>query len=179
MSNLIRLAAGQVSVFTLLNTDSYLVTNFPRQSDMPSSVSWSASQPNKMLMQEERASLGIGGANFYGGYFGELALFIQTPLMRSYIFETIMGGKPRARVTVYMATTLSGFQALTGELVAPFALNAESDFETAGYEITHSNVFTFTRGRVVIDPTPLLLLGNGTDFLLLGNGTDKLALGEG
>lgn len=171
MSDLIRLAAGQVAAYTLLNSDGYLVTEFPRQSDMGASVYWSASQPNKMLMQEERPSLGIGGANFVGGYFGELAIFIATPEMRSYIFETIMGSKPRARVTAYMMTTLSGFQVLTGELVAPYALNAESDFETAGYELTHTNVFTFTRGRILTEDS--LLLEDGTD-LLLEDGTPIL-----
>lgn len=172
MSNLIRLAAGQVTAFDLLNTDSYLVSNFPRQSDMTASHYWSASQPNKMLMREQRPSLGIGGSRYVGGYFGELSFFHLTEDMRQYLDTGIFGGNPSARVTVYMATTLNSFQVLTGELTNPFSLNAESDFETSGYENTHTNVCLFSRGTILDISNLLLMTG---DNLLLMSG-EKLAL---
>lgn len=149
MSDLIRIAAGQVAAYDLLNTSSYLVSNFPRQSDMTSAQYWSASQPNKMLSRETRSSLGVGGGNYYGGYNGEIAFFMLTEDMRSYIHETIMSSKPYARVTLAAYTDMQGFQVLTGELINPFATNAESSYETFGYELTHTNVYLFRRGSVL------------------------------
>lgn len=175
MSERIRLAAGQVTAYELLSNDDYLVNNFPRQADMTASVLWRASQPDKMLMQELRPSLGRGGGNFYGNYSGELAFYRLSEDMRQYLYTTIMSSKPFATVTVYMATTLSGFQVMVGELVAPFASNADTDFSTMGYEHTHSNVFTFRRGRILTVSN--LLLGDGESYLLLGNGIDRLSLG--
>lgn len=172
MSDSIRLAAGQVTAYDLLNTSSYLVTNFPRQTDMPASVRWTASQPNKMLQQETRASLGRSGGNYYGSYSGELSFFIFTEDMRQYIHETIMSSKPYATVTVYMATVLAGFQVLVGELVNPFAINADSDYKTMGYQITYNNTYLFRRGTILTVSNLLLETG---DYLLLETG-DKLSL---
>lgn len=172
MSELIRLGAGQIAAFDLLNTSGYLVSNFPRQSDMVASQYWSASQPNKMLLRETRPSLGRGGGNYYGGFSGAFNFFMLTEDMRHYIHNTIMGGKPYATVTVYMQTTVDdGFQVMVGELVNPFATNAESDYETFGYEMTHTNSYLFRRGRIITEEA--LLLEDGTE-LLLEDGTPIL-----
>lgn len=170
----IRIAPGQVSAYDLLNTDSYLVSNWPRTSDMSPSIQWSAAQPDKPLEREEVASLGIGGGGFYGKYSGTFNIFRATPLMRQYLFETIMQSKPIAPVTVYMQTSQAAFedtefQVLYGEI-------QRVDYVRFNDEHFHTIQYEFRRGTVV--ENNILLLGNGTDSLLLGNGTSFLALGS-
>jgi hypothetical protein len=118
----IRIAQGQVTAYELLSNDAYLVSEWTRTSDMNPSVYWSASQPDKPLERPKAPqAMGLGAGRFYGGYSGVFSFFMTTPLMRQYLFETLMGSRPVAAVTVYMQASQGGFddsefQVLYGEI---------------------------------------------------------------
>ena len=76
MSSLIRIASGNVSAFDLLNTASYLVTNWPRQTDQSTGIDWSATQPEFGVTSEFAAGLEVGSGNFYGKVSGIIDFFL-------------------------------------------------------------------------------------------------------
>jgi len=171
MSDSIRLAAGTVSAATLLGSSSYLVINFPRQTDMSASVDWRSSQPEFGVSQEYVAGLEVGSGKFYGGVSGILEFYYMTEDMRQYIHATIMNNSPIAPVTVYLHHPLDGFQVYQGELVTPFAANAETAYSRFNDAVYSNNQYLFRRGTQV--STSDLLLESG-DVVLLESGDNIL-----
>lgn len=153
--SLIRIAPGEVSAYTLLTTDSYLVRNWTRTTDMLNTAwEWRASQPDKGLQQEIVPSLGRGGGGYYGSYSGLISFFVATPQMRQYIFETIMQSSPIAMVTAYLHTPNDAYdfdemQVVYGELVSPIASNAESDYTRFSNKMYHTLQFQIRRAELV------------------------------
>ena len=172
MSNLIRLVSGVVSAYTLLNTPSSLVENFPRQTDMTPAVSWSASQPEFGVQQQIRTGAEIGSGGYYGKLSGVLEFFILTEDMRQYLHNTIMGGKPIASVTAYLHHPVDGFQVYQGELLTPYAANAETTHTRVNDDYYTNNQYLFRRGTKV---TISYLLQENGDYLLQENG-DRIVL---
>jgi len=167
MSDLIRLASGDVTAYDLLNTSSYLVINFTRQSDMSASDYWSATQPDKMVQAEFVGGIELGSGGYYGGYSGDVQFFILTPNMRSYLHTTIMASKPVAKVTMTLYNPIDGLSVYTGELVNPYALNAVTEYTPSGYDYTFSNIYRFRNGtRKTVS---YLLLENGDNILAENN----------
>lgn len=172
MSDLIRIANGTVSPSTLLATASYLVSNWTRQTDMTAGDYWSCSQPEEgELKQEYRGGLEVGSGKFYGNVSGIFEFFILTEDMRQYIHSTIMNNQPVAPVTVYAHHAIDGFQVYQGELLTPYAANAESSYSRFDDAYYTNNQYLFRRGSRVSD---YLLLEAG-DFILLESG-DKILL---
>lgn len=155
MSSLIRIAAGQLTANDLLSDDSTLVTNWPVQTDMlNTSFRWSASQPEKGLQQEYVGGLGLGTGGYYGGYSGIVNIFLATPLMRKYLFQTIFSSKPTARVTAYLHTPNDAFewdefQVVYGELVWPVASNAEAEYTRFSDKVYHTMQLEIRRATIV------------------------------
>lgn len=151
----IRIASGLKTAYQLLTTDSYLVTAWTRTSDMLNkSLQWSASQPDKGLQAEIVPSLGIGGGGYYGFYSGTINIFIATPDMRQYLFETLMGSNPIAAVTAYLHVPNGGYefdemQVVYGELVWPMASNAETEYTRFNNHIYHTITLTLRRARIL------------------------------
>jgi hypothetical protein len=171
MSRLIRLGAGNISAYDLLNTDSYLVTNFTYQSDMGNSIEWLCVQ-NTVLLQERRQGLEIGTGGYYGKPSCQIEFPSLTSLMRQYIDTEIMSNKPIAQVTMYLDHPINGFGVYTGELVSPFAVDAETTFDR--YDSTYYNNNQYLFRRATENTTSELLLESG-DFILLESG-DKILL---
>lgn len=149
MSDLIRLAAGTIAAATLTSTSSYLVTNFPRQTDMPVSVYWSTSQPEIGVQQQVRNSLEVGSGGYYGKVSGIIEFFILTEDMRQYLYTTIMGSSPIAAVTAYLHHPVDGFQVYQGELLTPYAANAETSYTRFNDDFYTNNQYLFRRGTKV------------------------------
>jgi len=158
MSRLIRLAAGQVSAYDLLTTDSYLLHEWTRLSDMRSSVSWSASQPELGLLTEHVQGLGKGSGGFYGGASGIVEFFVLTPQMRDYLEATILGGNGIAEVTAYLHNPRfadnDGFAVYQGELLSPYIANADSSHTRFNDVAYTNNQYLFRRGTLI--PLPVL-----------------------
>lgn len=171
MSSLIRIAAGTVTENDLMNTSSYLVENWTRQTDMSTSDYWSCSQPEGgEFKQEFRAGLEVGSGKFYGLVSGILEFFVMTEDMRQYVHETIMSSKPIAAVTVYAHHAIDGFQVYQGELVTPFAANSEASYSRFDDAYYTNNQYLFRRGTRISNS--YLVLSTG-DYLLLSTG-DKV-----
>jgi hypothetical protein len=176
MANEIRIAAGTVDAYDLLSTDSYLVSEWTRTSDMPPSVQWSATQPDKGVLGEFIAGLGKGTGGFYGGVSGVIEFFLLTPLMREYLETTLLGGNGIATVTAYLHNPRlgdnSGFAVYQGELLSPYIANSEAEHTRFNNVMYSNNQYLFKRGELVTISN--LLLESG-DYLLLETG-DKLSL---
>jgi hypothetical protein len=174
MSDLIRIAPGLVTAYDLLNTDSYLVKNWARTSDMlNTSRVWSASQPEKPLERETVKGLGLGTGAFYGGYSGTFNIFVATPLMRQYLFETVMQSRPVAPVTVYMQASQTAFD--DSEFAVLYGEIERVDYTRFNDRLFHTIQFEFRRGEI-LEPV-VLAYADGETPLLLGNG-NYLAFGN-
>lgn len=154
MSDLIRIAQGHVSAYTLLTTDSYLVSNWARTSDMKSHISWRCSQPEGGELRTEFVQgLGVGTGGFYGGYSGILEFMLLTPQMRNYIEETLLYDAGISAVTVYAHAPHfgdnEGFAVFQGELVSPYAINAEGSYSRFSDRHYTNNQYLFRRGNLV------------------------------
>lgn len=149
MSNLIRIAAGNITANDLLTTSSHLVSNWTRQTDMSAAVQWRSSQPEFGVTQEFAAGLEVGSGKFYGKMSGVIEFFYLTEDMRQYIHNTIMASSPIAPITAYLHHPLDGFQAYQGELVTPFAANAETNYSRFDDSIYNNNQYLFRRGTQV------------------------------
>lgn len=153
MSQLIRIASGAVSAYDLLNDENSLVINWTRYDDMPTAVYWSASQPEFGVQAEFVAGLGKGTGGFYGGYSCVLQFFLMTAQMRDYVENTLLNGNGIGRVTAYLHnprfTDNDGFAVYQGELVSPFAANAESTYTRYGEKLYSNNQYLFRRGTLV------------------------------
>lgn len=155
MSRLIRIAAGAIDAYDLLSTDSYLVSEWARLDDMPSSVSWSASQPELGLLTEHVQGLGKGTGGFYGDASGIIEFFVLTPYMRDYLENTLLGGNGIAPVTAYLHNPRfadnDGFAVYQGVLLSPYLANADTAHTRFNDKIYTNNQYLFTRGTL----TPL------------------------
>ena len=173
MSSSIRLANGTLTANDLLTTSSYLVSNWTRQTDMmvSAAIQWRASQPENGVTQEMASSLEKGSGKFIGLVSGTIEFFYMTEDMRQYVHNTIMGGSPVSLVTAYLHHPLDGFQVYQGELLTPFAANAETPHTRFSDEIYTNNQYLFRRGTQVT--TSELLLESG-DFMLLETGGNIL-----
>lgn len=171
MSDLIRLAPGQVTAYELLSNDNYLVKNWARVSDMTPAIYWSCSQPETGMVRPMRESLEVGVGKYVGMYAGDIQFFLATPLMRSYLEDTILGGNPKARVTGYFHTP-HGFKVLSGELLSPYVANAVTTYSRFNDTMYSNNVYRFQRGVELIASYITQVSG---DNILLANGTGSLA----
>lgn len=148
MSYDIRIGAGDITAYDLLNTSSYLVSNWARQSDMIASDQWLCTQPDQPLLQPYVGSLEVGA----GGYVGKFATQIMFPVLtqeqRQYIDTNILGGKPIAKVTAYLEHPINGFGVYTGELVSPYAANSEGSFSRFDKKRYFASVFEFRRATL-------------------------------
>jgi hypothetical protein len=149
MSDLIRLAAGDIPAFDLLANDAFLVVNFPRQTDMRPQDQWSAVQPELGAQRAFVGGLEIGSGGYVGLYETTMQIFITTPKMREFIETTYLNNRGIGKVTMALHDPLSSdFQVFTGELVSPFAVDtitSASRFD----EFTYSNVtYAFRRGKL-------------------------------
>lgn len=99
-SDLIRIAPNFVSASTILGSDSYLISEFPIQSD---SVypHWQAYVDGGITDGDVIQSL-AGDGGLYGTYSGTLTLSLFTPDMQSYWFTNVMQSKYIAPVTLYV-----------------------------------------------------------------------------
>jgi hypothetical protein len=170
MSYDIRIGAGDIPAYTLLTDDSYKVVNWTRQADMTPADQWLAVQPNPPLLQTFVPSLELGSGDYYGKFASQIEFTYLTEDMRQYIFNTIMGGKPVAKVTVYLEHPTNGFSVYTGQLVTPYAVGGA--FDRFDSNIYTSNVYPFQRGTL---KTISYLLQENGDYLLQENG-DRIVL---
>lgn len=144
----IRIAAGQVTAYELLSNDAHLVSEWTRTSDMPSSTYWSAAQPEKPLERPNAPkAMGLGTGRFYGGYSGLFNFFMTTPLMRQYLFESLMGSRPVAAVTVYMQATQGAFE--NAEFQVLYGEIERVAYERWNDDIYHTVQYEFRRGTVL------------------------------
>lgn len=156
MSRLIRIAAGAIDAYDLLSTDSYLVSEWARLDDMPSSVTWSASQPELGLLTEHVQGLGKGTGGFYGDASGIIEFFILTPYMRDYLENTLLGGNGIATVTAYLHNPRfadnDGFAVYQGVLLSPYLANADTAHTRFNDKMYTNNQYLFTRGTLTALP---------------------------
>lgn len=163
MSLDIRLWNGTISENDLLNTSSYLVSNWTRQTDMSAGVQWRCSQPENGVMQEMASSLEKGSGKFIGQVSGVIDFFYMTEDMRQFVHDTIMGSSPVSLVTAYLHHPLDGFQVYQGELLTPFAANAETSHTRFSDAIYTNNQYLFRRGTRISDS---YLIDENSDFLV-------------
>lgn len=167
-----RIATGDVTAYALLNTDAYLLSNWTIQTDQ-TYIDWTATMPERGMTAPFVGGLERGSGVLYGNYSGIIEFFLLTELMQQYITENILNGKPIEIVTVYayddFARELAVF---TGELVAPYAANAESTYTPSGHRVFSNNQFLFRGGTKKTISN--LLLESG-DYILLESG-DNLSL---
>lgn len=171
MSYSIRLGAGNIPAYTLLNDDSYLISNWTRQTDMTPAVYWLATQPDQPVLQEFRNSLEVGAGRYYGRFATALTFWILTEDMRQYIDTNIMNGNPTAQVTAYVEHPINGFGVYVGELVSPYTANTAT-FTRFDQNIYTGNTFVFRRASL---KTITYLLQENGDYLLQENG-DRIVL---
>lgn len=145
----IRIATGHIDAYDLANTAAYKVIDWTRTSDMTASDSWQATQPDKGLQRQHRASLEVGVGGFYGGYSGILEFFTLTTGMIEYIEGTILGSNGISKATIFVRVGKQSYKYFQGELVSPFALDAESDYEVAGETHTTNTQYLFRRGAEI------------------------------
>lgn len=150
----IRLAAGQLTAYQLLSNDNYLVSNWARTDDMPASIQWQVSQPEKGLQREFVQGLGRGTGGYYGNYSGILSFFLTTPQMRQYIYETFMSAAPIAMVTAYVHVPNNAFNfdemaVVYGELISPIASNSELEYTRFNNHLYHTLQFQLRRASVL------------------------------
>lgn len=173
MSDLIRLAAGDITAFDLFASSAFLIINFPRQTDMRVQDIWQASQPTTGALRPFVGGLEIGSGGYVGLYSTEIQFFLTTPLMRSFIESTYLNNRGIGKVTMALHDPLAAtFQVFTGELVSPFAtegLGSANRFD----EFMYSNViYTFRRGTLKIVSNLLLESGD----VLLTEASETIAL---
>lgn len=169
MSGLIRIAPGSVDAYTLLTTDSYLVTSWPIQTDMQGAVRWRASQPEGGEMRRPmRTSLSVGGAQWVGKWAGVIEIWALTGLMREYVNETILSSKPAAAVTAYVhSAEHDDYQVFYGELVSPHASEPAGEYARFSDDKYVSNRYLFR--RAVLQTISYRLLESG-DYRLMEDG---------
>lgn len=136
-----RIATGDVTAYALLNTSSYLLSNWAIQTDQ-TYIEWSATMPEYGMRAPFVGGLERGSGILYGNYSGIIEFFLLTELMQQYITANILNSKPVEIVTIYAYDDFSRELAIfTGELVAPYAANAESTYRPAGHRIYANNQY--------------------------------------
>lgn len=173
MSDLIRLASGQVTAYEILSNDDYLVINWPRQTDMTPAIQWSCSQPKEVGVMKTLYSSGLelGSSKSISKYAGQLKFFLGSTMMREYLANEILQGRPKPVVTAYCATVY-GFEVFVGELENPFFGNSTGSFVRFNDNMYHTITLSFNRASIL---TVSNLLLETSDVLLLENG-DSIAL---
>ena len=123
----IRLANSIITPFALLTTDAYLITNWTRPSDMPASVDWTVSQPDKPALRRFVPSLATGSGKHLGKYSTILSFFVVTAGMRDYIENDFLAGNGVSPITCYIniPTDPEIFAVFSGEMTSPY--HSESD----------------------------------------------------
>lgn len=135
MSTAIRLAAGNITAYDLLNTESYLIRNWTRQSDMSPAIQWLAVQPNKPMARVARPSLEIGVGRYYSKFASDIQFPVMTKGMIQYVATNIFGGNDNSsvQVTAYVEEPKLGFAVFTGELIDAFANDSYTRFDENKY----------------------------------------------
>lgn len=161
----IRLASGIVAPNTLLTTDSYLVTNWSRVSDMPASIDWTVSQSDKGAQRRFSPSLSLGSGKRLGKYSTLLSFFQLTTLMRSYIEDTILSGNGIGVVTAYVATPNDSevFAVYTGELTSPYHLESDLSYTRVTDELDVNVQYQLSR----LTLTTISVLSVGSNMVLV------------
>jgi hypothetical protein len=149
MSDQIRLAAGFISANALLTDSNTLVTNFPRQTDQPGAIDWFAVQPEFAIQTQVRRGLEVGTGKRVGKLSGTIEFFELTVLMRQYIRDTIMNGKPNAPVTMYIANAEDGFGVYQGELTTSYTTNSDITYQRYDDNQNHNVQYAFRRGTLI------------------------------
>lgn len=166
-----RIASGDVTAYALLNTSSYLLSNWTIQTDQ-NNIEWSATLPEYGMRAPFVGGLELGSGMLYGNYSGVIEFFLLTELMQQYITTSIMNDKPIEIVTLYAYDDFSRELAVfTGELIAPYAANAEATYRPAGHRIFANNQYLFKGGTkkqisVIGSETTLELITDESGFLI-------------
>ena len=141
-----RIASGDVTAYALVNTSSYLLSNWTIQTDQ-NNVEWRASMPEYGMRAPFVGGLELGSGVLYGNYSGVIEFFLLTQNMQQYIHTSILNDKPIEIVTVYAYDDFSReLAAFTGELISPHAANAELTYRPAGHTIYANNQYLFRGG---------------------------------
>jgi hypothetical protein len=169
-----RLSTGTITAYALLNTSSYLLSNWTIQTDQ-TYIDWQASLPEYGMRTQFQGGLELGSGRRVSPYSGVLDFFLLTEDMQSYIYTDILNSKPVELVTfsAYDDETRE-VSVFTGEMVAPYFANAEATYKPNGHRV-FSNSQYLVRGCTKIEPSYLLLTTG--DYLLLTTG-GKLGLVE-
>lgn len=167
----LRMATGDVTAYELLNTDAYLLSNWTRQTDQ-SYIDWTATMPERGMTAPFVGGLERGSGILYGNYSGIIEFFLLTELMQQYITTNILNDKPIEIVTVYAYDDFSRELAVfTGEMVAPYAANAETTYTPSGHRVFANNQYGFRSGTkkqitVIGSETTLELITDESGYLI-------------
>jgi hypothetical protein len=147
-----RLASGAITAYALLNTDSYVIADWTRQTDQLT-VDWQASLPEYGMRTQFQGGLELGSGRRVSPYTGVLEFFLLTEDMQSYIYSSILNSKPVELVTfsAYDDETRE-VCVFTGEMVAPYFANAEATYKPSGHRVFSNNQY-LVRGctKIAID----------------------------
>jgi len=129
----VRLAAGTLTQYQLTNSDSYLVSEFLRASDQPSSLEWRAvtSAPVKDGAFEKSLS---GRGTFYGKLSGEIKLLGHSTGMLLWLWENIFYQRPRAPITVQVAHPYLGAIVINAQATWPFAEDFTGEWRSEDFQ---------------------------------------------
>jgi hypothetical protein len=160
-----RIAFSDITAYALLNTSSYLLTNWTRQSDMSAAIQWKASMPEFGMRRNWQGGMELGSGAFNSPYSGVIDFFILTPLMQDYL-NTQMSDKGAAVVTLlayddYTRTT----EVFGGELVSPHVLNADGAYSPFGATTFSNNQYGFFGGTRKLQA----VIGGETTDVIIGD----------
>ena len=167
-----RLSTGAITAYALLNTASYVIADWTRQTDQLT-VDWQASLPEFGMRTQFQGGIELGSGRRVSPYSGVLEFFLLTENMQQYIYTNILNSKPVELVTfsAYDDETRA-VSVYTGEMVAPYFANAEATYKPNGHRI-YSNSQYLLRGctKIAIDyllteTSVILQTGTGVDIAL-------------
>ena len=139
----VRLAPGTLSQYVIEMDDSYLVSSYPRQTDMTTSDFWDG-VPRDTVKRLTAVSL-EGSGGYHGLATGGLEFFVLTPDMIGYLWDTIFVGKPRAAVTIRTLHQKDNWVVYNAYMTWPF----DSGEYIQQTEDIYSNIlFPWERGSV-------------------------------
>lgn len=147
-----RLANGAITAYALLNTASYVIADWTRQTDQ-ANVDWLALLPEFGMRTQWQGGIELGSGRRVSPYAGVLDFFLLTEDMGQYIHSSILNSKPCELVTftAYDDETRE-VCVYTGEMVAPYFANAEATYKPNGHRVFSNNQF-MVRGctKIAID----------------------------
>jgi hypothetical protein len=147
----VRLGVGTLSQVTILNSDSYLVSNFAVQADMNTlSIGWSGIEWKAITegtIDDGTVEIALDRAGkYYGGAKGAIKFFLLTPNMLDYLWVNIFEEKPRNNVTLYVMHQQKGATVYNCSLQWAFAGDVSAEVRSEQF---FSNViFKFDNGTI-------------------------------